>query len=182
MKTKDITNLLPYGYKRLRDHGSTALHQETAETEAFVFVQKIKASERLPELNQSVVDRFQSDHGLDSVIIDWFSDEALRYMIIYYPTEEDESYRLMANVTYGNETFEVRGSFTKVDSVDRKKIVHDRFFKNSADDVAEMEFAEERYDVLFPDHPLTHCRRIVNVLAMSAVYLPTNTSLIKGEK
>ncbi|SHL11917.1 hypothetical protein SAMN05720764_10810 [Fibrobacter sp. UWH5] len=182
MKIKEILNMLPVGYTRLRNSGSTALHLKTEGTDAYLFVKKAPANDRMPKLNQGEIDSLQVEFGADAVIIDWYSEEAIHYMILHYPNADKENYRLVLYATYGDITYSIKGSFSKEGSVDRKKVVKDRFSKDFGEDhiETEMDFAEERYDIIFPDHPLSHCRRVANIISMSHTYVTVN-SQITGE-
>lgn len=184
MKPKEVINMFPYGYKRLRNHnGSVALTLDTPNTEAFVFVKKILRSNMMPEINQRQIDLVQVDFGKDVAIIDWFDDGDCRYFITIQLSKKPVEYKLVLNASFGEDTFEAIGFFSeKKDGTSREKIFNERYLEDLTSDAltTQTDFTEERYDIIFPDDPLSHCRRLADVIAMNA-FPPTNLSTRKLE-
>lgn len=170
MKPKEFIDMFPYGYTRLRNlNGSAALRLETKCTNAYVYVKKIHR--RMPEINQDIVDDIQleCDNG---IIIDWFNDNACRYFIIMRKHDELLAYKIVLNAFFQKETFEIIGYFFENEHENhRKRVYNERYLKNVSPDalITETDFTNERYDIIFPDDALTHCRRLGNTIAMSSI-------------
>ena len=179
MKPNDVINMFPYGYKRLRNHnGSVALTLDTPNTEAFVFVKKILRNKMMPEINQCQIDLVQVDFGKDIAVIDWFDDGDCRYFITIQLSKKPVEYKLVLNASFGEDTFEAIGFFSeRTGGVSREKIFNERYLKDIPSDTltTRTDFTEERYDIIFPDDPLSHCRRLADVIAMNA-FSPTGLS------
>lgn len=172
MKPKDVINMFPYGYVRLRNHnGSVALTLDTPNTEAFVFMKRILRNHKMPEIDQRQIDMLQIDFGKDKPIIDWFDNTDCRYFITMSLDKNPVEYKLVLNVSFGIDTFEAIGFFAeKKDGTSRKKIFNERYLKDISSDTltTQTDFAEERYDIIFPDDPMSHCRRLADIMAMKA--------------
>ncbi|MBR4558437.1 MAG: hypothetical protein IKO21_02540 [Fibrobacter sp.] len=171
MRPKEFIDMFPYGYTRLRNqNGSVALRLETKCTDAYVFVKKTR--HRMSPISQSVVDEIQS--GCDNVVIvDWFNDDTCRYLIMTKAYKDRATYRLALNAFFGEETFEVTGDFFEKEHENhRKRVYSERYLKNVSPDAltTENDFMDERYDIIFPDDALSHCRRLGNVIMMSTIY------------
>lgn len=170
MKPKDVINMFPYGYVRLRNHnGSVALTLDTPNTEAFVFMKRILSSNQMPRINQDQIDLLQVDFGKGKIVIDWFDNDDCRYFITMSTDNIHIKYRLLLTATFGEDFFEVDGYFfEKKDGTSRKKIFNERYLKNLPSNAltTQTDFTEERYDIIFPDDPLSHCRRLADVIAM----------------
>lgn len=170
MKPKEFIDMFPYGYTRLRNqNGSVALRLETKSTDAYVFVKKTRY--RLSPLNQRVVDNMQAGSD-DVVIVDWFNDDSCRYMIMRKAYKDRATYRIVLNAFFGEETFDVTGDFFEKEHENyRKRVYSERYLKNVSSDtlITECDFMDERYDILFPDDALSHCRRLGNIIMMSTI-------------
>lgn len=176
MKPKVFIDMLPYGYTRERNiDGSVALSLNTEGTSAFVFVKKVPLKNRMPAITENDIDSIQCDLGFNSIIIDWYSDENCRYFITMIKENDSISYRIILNAFFGNETFNLHGTFyEKGNKGIRETIYEERYLKQrSPDDLTtNTDFANERYDIIFPDHPLSHCRRLANVITLNAACAP----------
>lgn len=182
MRPKEFIDMFPYGYTRLRNqNGSVALRLETKSTDAYVFVKKIR--NRMPPINQRLVDDMQS--GCDKAIVaDWFNDDTCRYMIMKKAYEDRSVYRLVLNAFFGEETFEVTGDFFENEHEDyRKRVYSERYLKNVSPDtlITESDFMDERYDIIFPDDALSHCRRLGNVIMMSTISMTESSVRNPGD-
>ena len=179
MKPKDVINMFPYGYVRLRNHnGSVALTLDTVNTESIVFVKRILRSHKMPEIDQRQIDLLQVDFGKDKPIIDWFDNTDCRYFITMSLDKKPVEYKLILNVSFGEDSFEAIGFFAeRKDGTSREKIFNERYLKDIPSDAltTRTDFTEERYDVIFPDDPLSHCRRLADILAMRA-FSPADSS------
>lgn len=155
---------------RLRNqNGSVALRLETKSTDAFVFVKKTR--HKMPPINQNEINNLQSSCR-DTIFIDWFNDNACRYFIMMQTKNSLAAYRIALNAFYGDETFEVIGDFyEKEHESHRKRIYNERYLKHNTPDslLTETDFTHERYDIIFPDDPLSHCRRLGEVITMNAI-------------
>lgn len=172
MKPKELIDMLPYGYARLRNHnGSVALTLDTPNADAFVFLKRILKSHKMPEINQRQVDLVQVDFGKKSTIIDWFDNVDCRYFISMPTDQEPVEYRLLLHASFGEDTFEITGYFSEKESgISREKIFNERYLKKLPPDAltTQTDFTEARYDIIFPDDPLSHCRRLADVISMKA--------------
>lgn len=172
MKPKELIDMFPYGYKRMRNHnGSVALNLETEHTDAYVFVKRAPKNHRIPEINQTEMDRLQSDLRKKSIVVDWYSDASSRYFIVMQTKDGLAAYRIAMNAFFGDDVFEIIGDFFEKEGVEhRKSIYNERYLKHVAPDalITEMDYANECYDEIFPDDPLSHCRRLGDVVAMNA--------------
>lgn len=185
MNPKYFIEMFPYGYKRLRNqNGSIALTLDTKCAEGFIFIKKVPKNRRIPKINQKEMDNLQLDCRGSSTIIDWFNDEACRYFIIMQQKNELAVYRIVLNAFFGEETFEVIGDFfEKKDENHRKKIYNERYLKHIPPNAltTETDFTNEQYDIIFPDDPLSHCRRLGNVIAMNSI-CPQDTHVQKNNE
>ena len=172
MKPKELIDMLPYGYARLRNHnGSVALTLDTPNADAFVFLKRILRSRGMPKIDQDQMNHVQVDLGREKIIIDWFDNDDCRYFITISADENPVKYRLLLSAAFGEDSFEVEGYFfEKENGVNREKIFNERYQKNIPPDTltTRMDFTEERYDIIFPDDPLSHCRRLADVISMKA--------------
>lgn len=171
MKPKEFIDLFPYGYIRLRNqNGSIALSLDTKSTEAYVFVKRKHKCDRMPPINQKEADFLQQEFGMDCTIVDWFSDDSCRYFITTSLEDSLLHYRLVLSAFFNDETFEIIGYFyEKKNENHRRRVCYDRYMRKLPPDslTTEADFANECYDVIFPDDALTHCRRLGNVIAMN---------------
>lgn len=174
MKTKEFIDTFPFGYIRQRNlNESVALTLNTEETGALVFVKKISKSRYMPAFEQDDIDSFQSDIGQKKIIIDWYCDDCCRYMIMMEKQKKATQYHIILNALIGDDAFDIRGFFTEQSNIGiREKIYNDRYLKQSSNDelTTKTDFTREYFDMIFPDHPLSHCRRLANVIAQNAVY------------
>ncbi|MCQ2103265.1 MAG: hypothetical protein MJY98_08590 [Fibrobacter sp.] len=172
MKPKNLVEMLPYGYVRERNfNGSVSLTLNTEGTSAFTFLKKVPLKCRMPPLSQNEVDAIQCEMGMERIIIDWYDDGNCRYIIIMNKESDDIYYRIILNAFFGDETFDLHGSFyEKGNKGIREKIYKERYLKLLPEDAlsTNADFADERYDIIFPDHPLSHCRRLANVITLNA--------------
>ena len=173
MKPKELIDMFPYGYKRMRNHnGSVALYLETENTDAYVFVKRAPKNQRIPEINQTEMDRLQSDLHKKSIIVDWYSDTSSRYFIVMQTKNELAAYRIAMNAFFGEDVFEIVGDFFEKEGMNhRKNVYNERYSKYAVPNAltTEMDFANECYDAIFPDDPLSHCRRLGNIIAMNTI-------------
>lgn len=164
--------MLPYGYTRERNlNGSVALTLNTEGSSAFVFLKKVPLAKRMPPLNQYEVDAIQSEIGFNHIIIDWYDDGNCRYFITTGHEGESVIYRIILNAFFGDETFDLHGTFYEKGCKGiREKIYRERYLKQLPEDAltTKTDFADERYDIIFPDHSLSHCRRLANVITYNA--------------
>lgn len=171
MKPKELIEMFPYGYARLRNqNGSIALTLETKSTVAFVFVKRIPKSNRMPPIDQKDMDYLQLEFGKANTVIDWFSDDSCRFFITSPLEESTLHYRLVLNAFFNEESFEITGNFyEKKSESHRKRVYNERYLKRLPPNAltTETDFTSERYDIVFPDDALTHCRRLGNVIAMN---------------
>lgn len=176
MKPKELIEMFPYGYTRLRNHnGSIALTLDTPCAEAYVFVERIRKSKMMPQITQRQMDLLQVEFGKSRTIIDWFDNDDGRYFITTQLGKNPADYQLVLNASFGEDFFEVRGTFFEREHVFfREKVFNERYRKDLPSDAftTQADFTEERYDIIFPDDPLSHCRRLANVVVMNA-FLPT---------
>lgn len=180
MKPKAFVNMLPYGYERERNiDGSVALSLDTEGTSAFIFFKKIPLKNRIPAITEKEIDSLQCDLGFDSIIINWYSDENCRYIITMIKENDTTFYRISMNAFFGNETFDLHGTFhEKGNKRIREIICEERYLKQPSNDTVttKTDFTKECYDIIFPDYPLSHCRRLANVIALNAAYQPQSNS------
>ncbi|MCF0223129.1 MAG: hypothetical protein HUK20_02575 [Fibrobacter sp.] len=172
MKPKMFIDKLPYGYTRLRNqNGSVALTLTTEGTNAFVFIKKVPEKNRMPVIDQGQIDYFQSNLDSGQIVADWYSDDNCRYFIIMNTENEMTHYHILLHAFFGHETFEVHGRFYENGkSGIRESVYKERYLKQrqSNELTTQTDFASEAYDIIFPDHPLSHCRRLANVVTMNA--------------
>lgn len=184
MKPKELIDMFPYGYVRLRNHnGSVALTLDTPSADAFVFLKRILKSHKMPEINQYQINLVQVDFGRQSIIIDWFDNGDCRYFITMPNGQKPVEYRLLLHATFGEDAFEITGYFSEKESgISREKIFNERYLKSLPPDAltTQTDFTEERYDIIFPDDPLSHCRRLADIMAMKA-FPPTDLTTHKLE-
>lgn len=129
----------------------------------------------MPAFEQNDIDSIQSDIGSEKLIIDWYCDDYCRYMIMMKQQNETTQYHIILNALMGGETFEIRGFYTEHGNIGiREKIYNDRYLKQSSNDelTTKTDFTREGIDMIFPDHALSHCRRLANVIALNATCLP----------
>lgn len=175
MRPKELIDMFPYGYTRLRNqNGSVALTLDTTNADAFVFLKRAPKNHRMPKIDQDQIDMVQINFGKSKTIIDWYDNDDCRYFITTKLGVNPAEYKLVLNATFGEDVFEVTGYFyEKEHTAYREKIFNERFLKNLPPDAltTRADYTEERYDVIFPDDPLSHCRRLANVIAMRS-FLP----------
>lgn len=179
MNPKIFLETFPYGYKRLRNtNGSIALVIDSEFTDAYVFVKKIPQNKALPRIpSQNYIDYLQSGFDKSRVIIDWFDNGDCRFILTCQQSDLQIKYDLVLNVAIDGEIFDVRGYFNgKCSENIRKTTITKRYLTKMGEQnlYTEMDFTDEKYDILFPDDPLSHCRRLANVLALTTVYIPSN--------
>ena len=81
-------------------------------------------------------------------------------------------YTISLNAIFGEETIEVVGVFFEKQGHNyRKKIYNKRYLKHNSPNrkASETDFTSECYDAIFPDDPLSHCRRLGNIIAMNTI-------------
>lgn len=175
MKPKELIDMLPYGYTRLRNqNGSVALTLDTASADAYVFLKRAPKNHRMPKIDQDQIDMVQADFGRSKTVIDWYDNDDCRYFITTKLGVNPAEYKLLLNATFGEDVFEVTGYFYEKEHVAyREKIINERFLKNLPPDAltTRADYTEERFDIIFPDDPLSHCRRLADVISLRA-YLP----------
>lgn len=168
MKAKIFLDAFPYGYRRRRNqNGCVALTLDTEGANGYVFVKKIPKCHRIPPINQREMDSLQANCHNSNIIIDWYNDETCRYFVIMRPKEKQLAYKLVLNAIYGEETFELIADFFEKEGEGYRKRIYDERFrpKLPADAlITETDFTRECYDIIFPDDPLSHCRRLANVI------------------
>lgn len=178
MKPKEFLETFPIGYVRERNqNGSVALTLNTEGAAAYLFVKKVAENKRMPPLCQEEIDVLQSDMDPEHLIIDWYNDETCRYILIMDRKDETTSYHVILNAFFGSEAFDLRGYyFERGNKGVRETIYKERYLKSVSDDAitTNTDFANESYDILFPDHPLSHCRRLANVITLAASFHPSN--------
>lgn len=175
MKPKELIDMLPYGYTRLRNqNGTVALTLDTASADAYVFLKRAPKNHRMPKIDQDQIDMVQADFGRSKTVIDWYDNDDCRYFITTKLGVNPAEYKLLLNATFGEDVFEVTGYFYEKEHVAyREKIINERFLKDLPPDAltTRADYTEERFDIIFPDDPLSHCRRLADVISLRA-YLP----------
>ena len=173
MKAKQLIKTFPYGYKCLDNHnGNVLLSLQSKSANGYVFVKKIPLTFRFPPIDQNVMDHIQLEWGDTCTIIDWFNDDACRYFITTFTRDNLINYNLTLQAVFGDEAFDIKGFFTeKKGEKYRERIYIERYLKHVSPDAvtAKLDFTNERYDIIFPDDPLSHCRRLGEVIAMNAI-------------
>ena len=185
MKSKQLIRTFPFGYRCLRNHnGSILLLLQTKSATGYVFVKKVPQNHRMPPINQNEIDLLQLEWRDTNTIVDWFSDDACRYFITMTTKENLNHYDLTLHAFFGNDTFEVKGFFSEnKGEKHRERVYNERYLKQVSPDtlITKLDFTNERYDIIFPDDPLSHCRRLGEVIAMNAICPPDALSQQLGK-
>ena len=185
MESKQLIDMFPFGYTCLNNqNGSITLSLDTKSTDGYVVAKKVPLNDRMPPITQKDIDLVQLDWRNTGTIVDWFNDDACRYFIAVNPQDALADYNLILHAFFGDETFEIRGYFTEKEGENhRKRVCNERFLKQVSPDAVttEMDFTNERYDIIFPDDALSHCRRLGEIIAMNAICPPNVHASLPGE-
>lgn len=184
MHSKDISmtliefqNLFPYGYDYHPELKSgDYIKFETQMTNAIILVKKVTKKKRWPAIDNEFITGWEKALVSNTFkVIDWYSDDSCRYIIMRHEQEDSISYRLSLQGFHNKDAFSIEGTYSQFGGHRlREYDLKVRLLRNHhtlpIDIQAESD--KEAYDMLYPDHPLSHCRRLGNAIAISLACMP----------
>lgn len=187
MNMAGFQKLLPPDYKRIDDeNGWRKYFLGTEHTIALIYVKRITKDSFLTSFRVQEGLAHVRVHSFYGGVVDYCDDDSFRFFISKNLIKDSLAYYLELTAQIDDAFWAVRGHFftpsTCVD--DRRDVVKFRFYRrftkrifldNPMDPKHKDGFPvepheEERYDIFFPDHPLTHCRRLANVIGFWPMY------------